>query len=154
VRVRSPFIGVIGAGSCSPHIEELACEVGREIARHGGVLVCGGLGGVMAAAARGAKEAGGYTVGILPGPSMTDANASIDFPVATNMGHARNAIIVCTAEVLIAVTGGFGTLSEMALALKMGKGVIAIHPQFDIPGVHVAQSPLEAVQEALLLLQG
>jgi uncharacterized protein (TIGR00725 family) len=154
VRVRSPFIGVIGAGSCSPDIEEIACEVGREIARHGGVLVCGGLGGVMTAAARGAKEVGGYTVGILPGPNIADANAFIDFPIATNMSHARNAIIVCTAEVLIAVTGGWGTLSEMALAVKMGKGVVAIQPQFDIPGVQVALSPLEAVKEALVLLRG
>jgi uncharacterized protein (TIGR00725 family) len=150
--VRRPFIGVIGAASCSPDIEDIACEVGREIARHNGVLVCGGLGGVMAAAARGAKEVGGYTLGILPGPNITDANAFIDFPIATDMGHARNAIIVCTAEVLIAVTGGFGTLSEMSLALKMGKAVVAIQPQFHIPGVLVTQSPLEAVKEALGLL--
>jgi uncharacterized protein (TIGR00725 family) len=151
--VRSPFIGVIGAGSCAPEIAELACDVGREIARHKGVLVCGGLGGVMTAAARGAKELGGYTVGILPGPNIRDANAYIDFPIATNMSHARNAIIARTAEVLIAVAGSYGTLSEIALALEMGKGVVAIQPQFDIPGVHVAKSPLEAVKEALVLIE-
>jgi uncharacterized protein (TIGR00725 family) len=106
----------------------------------------------MAAAARGAKEVGGYTLGILPGPDIAGASAFIDFPIATNMGHARNVIIACTVEVLIAVTGGFGTLSEIALALKMGKGVVAIQPQFDIPGVCVAQSPLEAVKEAWGLL--
>jgi uncharacterized protein (TIGR00725 family) len=150
---RGPFIGVIGAGSCSADIAELACDIGREIARNHGVLVCGGLGGVMAAAARGAKELGGYTVGILPGPHIRDANAYIDFPIATNMGHARNVIIVRTAEVLIAVAGHYGTLSEIALALKMGKGVVAIQPQFDIPGVRVTQSPPEAVQEALALLE-
>ena len=152
VRVRGPFIGVIGDGTCSTDIGEIAAEVGREIARSGGVLVCGGLGGVMAAAARGAKEVGGHTLGILPGPNIGDANPFIDFPVATNMGHARNAIIVCTSEVLVAIKGGFGTLSEISLALKMGKDVVAIQPQFDIPGVHIAKSPLEAVKEALDLI--
>ena len=143
------MIGVIGAGSCPKKIEELALEVGREIAHSGGIVVCGGLGGVMAAAARGAKEAGGYTIGILPGPSIHDANAYIDFPIATNMGHARNAIIAQTSEALIAVAGGYGTLSEIALALKMGKGVVALASELPIPGVHVAVNPREAVREAL-----
>lgn len=150
--VRGPFIGVIGAGTCSARIAGMACEVGREIARNHGVLVCGGLGGVMAAAARGAKELGGYTVGILPGPNIGEANEYIDFPIATNMSHARNAIIVRTAEVLIAVGGSYGTLSEIALALKIGKGVIALQPQFSIPGVRIASTSEEAVREALALL--
>jgi uncharacterized protein (TIGR00725 family) len=152
VMMREPFIGVIGAGSCSPAVAALAAEVGREIARRNGVLVCGGLGGVMAAAARGAKEHNGYTVGILPGPDIRKANPYIDFPVATNMGHARNAIIVNTAQVLIAVAGSYGTLSEIALALKAGKGVFGLQPQFNIPGVRVVASPAEAVAEALALL--
>ena len=152
LKLRGPLIGVIGAGSCSAAIAELAYEVGREIARHNGVLVCGGLGGVMAAAARGAKEQGGFTVGILPGPNIGEANAYIDFPVATNMSHARNAIIVRTSEVLIAVAGSYGTLAEMALALKIGKGVVAIKPQFSVPGVRLASSPADAVKQALALL--
>jgi hypothetical protein len=143
------MIGVIGAGACSSAIEELAAEVGREIAHSGGIVVCGGLGGVMAAAARGAKEAGGVTVGILPGPVIHDANAFIDFPIATNMGHARNAIIAQTAEALISVAGGYGTLSEIALGLKMGKGVVALFPELPIPGVRAAESPREAVREAI-----
>ena len=151
--VRGPLIGVIGAGSCSSSVAALAFEVGREIARRKGVLVCGGLGGVMAAAARGAKEGNGCTVGILPGPDIGKANPYIDFPIATNMGHARNAIIVNTAQVLIAVAGSYGTLSEMALALKAGKGVIALKPQFNIPGVRIVASPAEAVAEALALLE-
>jgi uncharacterized protein (TIGR00725 family) len=143
---------VIGAGVCSLEVEEMAAEVGREIGRHNAVLVCGGLGGVMTAAARGAKEVGGVTVGILPGSSIHDANPYIDYPVATNMGHARNAIIAQTAEVLIAVAGGYGTLSEMALALKMGKGVVALKSLFQVSGTHISQHPRHAVEQALALL--
>jgi len=147
--MRRPFIGVIGAGGSSASLDEMATEVGREIARSEAVLVCGGLGGVMAAAARGAKEVGGYTVGILPGPSPDDANPYIDFPIATNMGQARNAVIAQTADALIAIGGGYGTLSEIALALKIGKKVVALLPGFSIPGVCVARSPKEAVENAL-----
>ena len=139
------IIGVIGAGSCSDETEALAREVGGEIARRGGVLICGGLGGVMQAAARGAKEHGGLTVGILPGHDVTEANAFIDIPIATNMGQARNAIIVQTAKALVAVAGGYGTLSEMALALKIGKTVVALRPQFDIDGVRLVDTAREAV---------
>lgn len=147
--MRRPIVGIIGAGACEPSVEELAAEVGREVARQDAVLICGGLGGVMSAAARGAKEVGGATVGILPGSSTRDANVYIDFPIATNMGQARNAIIVQTADVLIAVNGSYGTLSEIALALKIGRTVIALAPRFSIPGLRMAQSPVEAVQEAL-----
>ena len=153
MRRRGPFIGVVGAGTCSEAIDALAAEVGREIARREAILVCGGLQGVMAAAARGARELGGFTIGILPGAATHQANPYIDFPIATNMGQARNAIIVQTADVLIAVAGGYGTLSEIALALKIGKGVVAIQPQFPVRGVHVVQSPTEAVREALALLE-
>jgi len=147
--MRGPLVGVIGARSCSAEVDELAAEVGREIARHGAVLICGGLGGVMTAAARGAKQMGGFTVGILPGAATADANPYIDFPVATNMGQARNAVIVQTSDVLIAVSGGYGTLSEMALALKSGKAVVALLPSFAVPGIRTAGSPKEAVREAL-----
>lgn len=147
--MRAPYIGVIGAGTCDQTVAELAAEVGRGVARGGAVLICGGLTGVMAAAARGAKEAGGNTVGILPGSAIDSANPFIDFPVATNMGQARNAIIVQTAQVLIAVAGGYGTLSEVAMALKLGKPVLALNPRFEIPGVRVCATPEEAVANAL-----
>ncbi|MHC1742909.1 MAG: TIGR00725 family protein [Syntrophobacteraceae bacterium] len=148
-----PMIGVIGAGACPEDVEDLAVEVGRAIAAAGCVLVCGGLGGVMEAAARGAKAAGGTTVGILPGPDTAGANASIDFPIATNVGHARNVIIVHTSAVLIAVSGGYGTLSEIALALKAGKRVVALRPRFSIPDVSVANNATEAVSLALRVIQ-
>jgi uncharacterized protein (TIGR00725 family) len=151
--MRGPFIGVIGAGRSSGSLNELAAEVGREIARNEAVLVCGGLGGIMAAAARGAKEVGGYTVGILPGPTRAEANGYIDFPIATNMGQARNAIIAQTADVLIAIDGEYGTLSEIALALKIGKDVVALLPRFSIPGLFLANDPREAVKKALALIK-
>jgi len=143
--MRGPIIGVVGAGSCSGEVAELARQVGSEIARRGAVLVCGGLGGVMQEAARGAKEQGGLTVGILPGSNVTEANPYIDIAVATNMGQARNAIIVETAQALIAVAGGYGTLSEIALALKIGKTVVALRPQFEIFGVGRADTAETAV---------
>lgn len=153
IEVGSPIIAVVGPHDCPPELVEIAVEVGREIARKGAVLVCGGLGGVMTEVSRGAKELGGVTVGILPGPDRTDANEFIDFPIATNMGQARNSIIVHTADVLIAIGGGFGTLSEIALALKIGKGVVALHPQFQLPGMMLAYTPLGAVDEALTLVE-
>jgi uncharacterized protein (TIGR00725 family) len=148
-----PLIAVIGAGSCSPAVEELAAEVGRELALRGAVLLCGGLGGVMSAAARGAKEQGGLTLGILPGPDISSANAYIDIPIATNMGQARNAVIAQSAQALIAVAGGYGTLSEMALALKIGKPVVALQPRFQIPGLQCPATAQEAVDAALQAVQ-
>jgi uncharacterized protein (TIGR00725 family) len=153
IDTRSPFIGIVGAGTCPPELGELAAEVGREVARKGAVLICGGLEGVMTEAARGAKEIGGTTLGILPGPSTGDANEFIDFPIATNMGQARNAIIVQTVDVLISIGGGYGTLSEIALALKIGKGVIALKPQFEIAGVLKVETAIDAVNEALTLVE-
>lgn len=148
-----PMIGVIGAGACSKDVEDLAVDVGRSIARAGGVLVCGGLGGVMEAAARGAREAGGVTIGILPGLDPGAANPFIDYPIATNVGQARNVILVHTARVLIAVSGGYGTLSEIALALKTGKRVIALQPRFSVEGVEMADSAEDAVRRAFALIQ-
>jgi uncharacterized protein (TIGR00725 family) len=153
IDTRSPLIGIVGTGTCPPELGELAAEVGREVARKGAVLICGGLGGVMTEAARGAKEIGGTTLGILPGPSTGDANEFIDFPIATNMGQARNAIIVQTADVLIAIGGGYGTLSEIAFALKIGKGVIALKPQFEIAGILKVETAIDAVNEALTLVE-
>ncbi|BER93057.1 TIGR00725 family protein [Atrimonas thermophila] len=117
-----PIIGVIGtASSHDTSIVELAFEVGCEIARRGAVLLCGGLGGVMEAACRGAKEEGGITIGILPGSSVNEANPFVDYRIATGLGEARNLIIVLSSSALVACGGGAGTLSEIAFALKHGK---------------------------------
>ena len=120
------YIAVVGAGACEPEVARVAEEVGRLVARAGAVLVCGGLGGVMEAACRGARAEGGTTVGVLPSESRRDANRHVEVAVATGMGEARNAIVARTADAIIAVGGEFGTLSEIALALKMGKPVVGI----------------------------
>lgn len=104
----------------------MAEDVGKLLARSGAVVVCGGLGGVMEAACRGAKREGGLTVGILPNEDRTHANRYVDVAVATGLGEARNALVVRTADVLVAVGGGFGTLSEIALALRAGKPVVGL----------------------------
>lgn len=117
----SLYVGVIGQGICDDGLYRLAYQVGREIAKRGAILICGGLGGVMEAACRGAKEMGGMTVGILPGFSREDANPFVDVAVATGLGEARNLIIVYTASGLVACGGQAGTLSEIAFTLRAGK---------------------------------
>ncbi len=119
-------IAVIGGGICTPEEARVAETIGRELAQRGATLVCGGLGGVMEAACRGARQAGGLTVGILPGTSRHEANEHVIVPVVTGMGEARNAVVVRSAQAVIAVGGEYGTLSEIALALKMGIPVIGI----------------------------
>jgi uncharacterized protein (TIGR00725 family) len=121
--------------------------VGRLVAERGAVLVSGGLGGAMEAACRGAKQAGGTTVGILPGSDRRDANPFVDIVVPTGLGQARNALVVLAADVLIAVGGGYGTLSEVALALRDGKPVIGLGT-WGTDGVVVADSPEAAVTAA------
>jgi uncharacterized protein (TIGR00725 family) len=147
------IIGVIGAGTAGPDILEMAEETGRLIAKQGFTLICGGMGGVMEASAKGAKEAGGTTIGILPQPDRHTANPYIDIPIATSFGEGRNIIIVRTADLLIAVGGEYGTLSEIAFALKMGKTVIGLHT-WDIPGIIKAETPGEAMEVALERLSG
>jgi len=120
------LFGVIGASHCSPEIYELARQVGNAIAKTNAMLVCGGLGGVMEAACRGAKEAGGLTIGILPGTDKSEANAYVDIPIVTGIRDARNTIIARTADGLIAVSGEYGTLSEIAFAKKFGKPVVCL----------------------------
>lgn len=145
-----PLIAVIGGSTCSPEEAAWATAVGRLVAERGAVLVCGGLGGVMAAAARGAKQGGGLTVGILPGSDPADANPSIDVPIATGLGEMRNALLIRAADAVIAIGGGWGTLSEIALAQGIQKPVVGLHdafaPAVDIPRV---QHPAEAVRWAL-----
>ena len=129
----------------SPDIAALAREVGAEIARRGAVLLCGGLGGVMAAAAEAAQKAGGVTLGILPDPDRRRANPYLTYSIPTNLGHARNVIIAHAAHALIAVDGSHGTISEAAIALKLGKPVIALAADWDLPGLVRADNPQEAV---------
>ncbi|MBC7085556.1 MAG: TIGR00725 family protein [Methanomethylovorans sp.] len=142
-------IGVIGGGVCDNKTEMIAEEIGRELAMRGVILICGGLGGVMEACARGAKRQGGNTIGVLPGNSREEANRYIDFQIVTNMGHARNAIVVASSDALIAVGGEYGTLSEIALALKMGKPVVIIESKWVIEGAIRSSDPVEAVDLAL-----
>ncbi|HVB65200.1 MAG TPA: TIGR00725 family protein [Nitrolancea sp.] len=120
------MIAVCGPNEPTEEEVGLAEDVGRMIGRAGCALVCGGRDGVMAAACRGAKQSGGTTIGILPGYDPAEANAWVDFPIPTGLGHARNAIVVASGDAIIAIGGGFGTLSEIALALKMGKPVVAL----------------------------
>lgn len=147
-------IGVIGAGTCGSDIKLLAEMVGREIARREALLICGGLGGVMEAAAYGAKQEGGTTLGILPGALREEANPWIDTAVLSGMGHARNILIAQSSDSLIAVDGAYGILSEIALGLKMGKPVVMLESKWEIEGAHRAKSPEDAVELAFRLIDG
>jgi uncharacterized protein (TIGR00725 family) len=120
------YIAVIGGQQATEQEERLAYEIGFAVAEAGSYVICGGLGGIMQAVCQGARDAGGTTIGILPGPFRGDANPFVDIVIATDMGQARNAIIVRTADSVIAVGGEYGTLTEIGMALKMGKRVVAI----------------------------
>lgn len=133
-------MAVVGGHQCSPAEAALAEAVGRGLAESGAALLCGGLGGVMEAAARGAKSvAGSVTIGVLPGEDPADANRYIDVPLATGMGEMRNALIVRAARAIIAIGGGWGTLSEIALARRIGRPVVGLADAFagsvDLPRV-------------------
>jgi hypothetical protein len=153
-------IAVVGSGTADDELRALAEEVGREVARQGVVLLTGGLGGVMEAASRGAHEEGGVTVGILPGTDPRDANPWVEIPIATGMGQARNVILVVAAHAVVAVGGEYGTLSEIAHALKIGKPVVGLHT-WELAkefaerdeSVVAAFSPAEAVNLAIALVK-
>jgi uncharacterized protein (TIGR00725 family) len=148
-------IAVIGAGRATAAECAAAEQVGRRIAEAGAVVVCGGLGGVMEAACRGARAAGGTTVGILPGTDRSEANDFVDVAIPTGIGEARNAVVVATADAVVAVGGEFGTLSEIALALKAGRPVIGLDSWelarrgTAVAGVQPAGGPDEAAALAL-----
>ena len=155
---RGLFITVIGASDCSAEETRLAEEVGRELARRGVTLICGGLEGVMEAACRGAASQGGVTIGILPGNSRKDANAYVQIPIVTGMGYSRNAIVAKSGQAVIAIGGSYGTLSEIAYALQSDTPVIGLRTWSLARGgvtespIIVALNPVDAVEKALRLI--
>ncbi len=160
--IRPPYVAVIGEGEPrgpeGARILEWAEEVGQYLARGGAVVITGGLGGVMRAASRGAAGAGGETVGILPGSDASEANEYVRTPIATGLGVVRNLVVVTSADAVIAVGGRHGTLSEIGLALRMGRHVVALSSwrvesdqRLGGPRIHRAKDPREAVALALRL---
>ena len=141
-------VSVIGSGT---EHEENAEQVGRLLAERGATVVTGGLGEVMAAAARGAKSVGGTTIGILPTETRESANEWIDHVVVTGIGHARNLAVVGSGDAVIAVGGRYGTLAEIGLALTLGRTVVVLEPGWQVEGTQRAQTPAEAVELALAL---
>jgi len=133
---RNIQIAVVGSSEPNAELMALAAEVGRTIAAKGAVLVCGGLGGMMEAAARGAKEQGGLTIGILPDYNKNSANPFIDVVIPTGLGHARNIVVAASGDVIAALPGSHGTRSEISIALKLGKPVIGVKAWGMIAGVH------------------
>ncbi|UCC91115.1 MAG: TIGR00725 family protein [Dehalococcoidia bacterium] len=157
VTSKKTFIAVIGGRQPSSEEARLAEEVGRELAKQRAILVCGGLGGVMEAACKGASSEGGVTIGILPGDSRQAANPYVQIPIVTGMGYARNVAVVKSAQAVIAIGGSYGTLSEISHALQSGIPVISLNTwalskndQQD-NSIITAQSPTEAVNKALSL---
>lgn len=144
-----PYVAVVGAGRATAEQETIAEEIGRLLAARGAVVVTGGLGGVMAAASRGASSAGGVALGLLPGPDRSAANPWLTVAVPTGMGELRNGLVVRAADVVIAVGGEYGTLAEVALALKGGRRVIGVGFGFEVDGVEEAADPAGAVSRAL-----
>lgn len=138
-------IAVIGGHSCSPDIAKIAQEMGKEIARMGATLICGGLGGVMQAACKGAKSSGGKTIGILPGHDKKEANPYVDIPIVTGLGYMRNNLVVKNSDIVIAIDGKEGTLSEIAFTLQMKKPILGINT-WDIPGIIRVKDAQEAAE--------
>lgn len=147
-------VAVIGGSQCDDETAETARQAGRLIAGRGWLLVCGGRGGVMRAACQGAREAGGATVGLLPGEDWRAGNEFLSLAIATGLGHMRNFLVVLNADAVLAVSGGAGTLSEIALALKIGRPVAAVGQWAGLPGVRRAQSAEEAMNLLETLLTG
>ncbi|MCP4705356.1 MAG: TIGR00725 family protein [candidate division Zixibacteria bacterium] len=152
VEKKRPVIGVIGPGRCSGKIKKNAETIGQNIAEADATLVCGGLGGVMEAAAKGAKENNGITIGIIPSDQKDDANEYIDIVIPSGIGEARNLLIIRTADVVIALPGMFGTLSEMAFCMKTKTPLVSLQAWDISDKITRVKDPAEAVKEALKLV--
>jgi uncharacterized protein (TIGR00725 family) len=150
---RKPMIAVVGAGKCSKKLRDMASQVGKYVAEHGGVIVCGGLGGIMEGAARGAKEAGGVTIGILPTDNKDDANEFIDYVIPTGFGEARNIMVIRAADAVVAFPGKYGTLSEMAFALNADKPVVSVNAWRLSDEIEQVEDPVEAAKLAMELAE-
>jgi uncharacterized protein (TIGR00725 family) len=148
---RTPYVAVVGPGEASSQELHSAEDVGAGLAVAGAVVVTGGLGGVMEAACRGARSRRGHTLGILPGSDREAANGWVEIAVATGMGELRNGLVVRSADALVAVGGAYGTLSEVALALKIGRPVVGVRT-WQVHGVEHVGSPREAVERISALL--
>ena len=144
---RPKYVGVIGAGECGDSTFKTARNLGFQIGEKGWILVCGGLGGVMEAAAKGCAEAGGMTLGILPGSKRNSANPYIRIALPPGLGEGRNLLVVRTSDVLVSIEGGYGTLSEIALALKAGKPVIGLETWKHIQGIQYVSHPDEVIEK-------
>jgi uncharacterized protein (TIGR00725 family) len=149
----SKTIAVIGARDCDKEMYRVSEELGYLLAKNGFVIICGGLGGVMEATCKGAKKYGGVTIGILPGSDPQDANSYVDTVIPTGMGISRNLIIIRAAAGVIAVNGGFGTLSELAFALQMQKPVVGLNTWDVSDKIFSVATPQEAVSKISGLLQ-
>ncbi|MEO0291285.1 MAG: TIGR00725 family protein [candidate division WOR-3 bacterium] len=147
------LIGVIGGSNCTKEIYEIAYEVGKNIAKSGNILICGGLSGVMEAACRGAYEAGGLTIGILPGDSKEESNKWVKIPIITGMGMARNVIIVKSSDAVIAIDGEYGTLMELAICSKLNKPLVKVKVPFKINTGIEEDNPEKAVELLLKFLK-
>ena len=152
--VSATQVAIIGAGTAGEDLAELAYRTGRLAAERSWIVVCGGMGGVMEAASRGARDGGGMVIGILPGISRTEGNSYLSIAIPTGLGEARNAVIARTADVLIAVGGEYGTLSEIALGRKMGKPVVSLRSWVPDASVAVAESPEQALELAARAASG
>ena len=148
---RVPYVAIVGPGEASPHELQAAEDVGAALAERGAVVVTGGLGGVMEAACRGARSRRGRTLGILPGEDRDAANGWVEIAIATGLGELRNGLVVRAADALVAVGGGHGTLSEVALALKIGRPVVGLGT-WEVHGVEHVSTPAEAIDRISALL--
>ncbi|MFD1586576.1 TIGR00725 family protein [Halorientalis brevis] len=138
-------VSVIGGGSVTDETYRTAVALGRELGERGHTVVCGGLGGVMEAVCEGARDAGGHTIGILPGPDREAANDYVETAIATDMGNARNVVVVLNGDATVAIDGSTGTLSEIGHALDFGRPVVGLDTH-DVPSVESVETPVEAVQ--------
>ena len=150
---RTKTIAIIGARACDDRISQIAEQIGSLLAKNGYMIICGGLGGVMEGAAKGAKDNAGMTVGIIPGENREEANPYIDFPIATGFGEARNLVVIRSSDVIIALPGKYGTLSELSFCMKLGKPVISLGTWDISEKIIKAKDPKEAVKLALEMIK-